>query len=206
MTSGAYAAYLGVFHLVTPVEITNSEIGIYSMGACMGLTVILIFFQSYTLKKTESNLIAADKLHYITDLGTNAVALISLYLSAEWLFLDAFFGLAIAGYIIYASYGLFTKAIKNLIDEEFNDEERKKILVIINGVKGVLGVHDIKTRYAGNKPFIQLHLELDGKQSLLSAHKISEEVSEKLIAGFPGAEVIVHQDPDGTENKVEYRD
>jgi ferrous-iron efflux pump FieF len=53
----------------------------------------------------------------------------------------------------------------------------------------------MKTRMAGPSTFIQLHLELDGGMPLREVHVIAEEVEAELVAAFPGAEVIIHQDP-----------
>ena len=43
--------------------------------------------------------------------------------------------------------------------------------------------------------FIQLHLELDDHLSLMAAHKISDEVEERILSVFPGSEIIIHIDP-----------
>ena len=59
----------------------------------------------------------------------------------------------------------------------------------------VLGVHDLKTRMSGPRTFIQLHLEMDGGMTLYRAHAVAEAVEAELQTEFPGAEVIIHQDP-----------
>jgi ferrous-iron efflux pump FieF len=67
----------------------------------------------------------------------------------------------------------------------------------------VLNLHDLRTRASGRDRFIQFHLELDGALSLSAAHRITQAVEADVCAGFPGAEVIIHQDPAGI---VEARD
>ena len=52
------------------------------------------------------------------------------------------------------------------------------------------------TRQSGLQPFIQFHLELDGEMTLHAAHRITEQVERDIQAAFPGAEVMVHADPD----------
>jgi ferrous-iron efflux pump FieF len=52
---------------------------------------------------------------------------------------------------------------------------------------------------AGLSTFIQLHLALDPKMSLAEAHTISDAVEQALLEAYPGAEVIIHQDPAGLE-------
>ncbi|HMH64408.1 MAG TPA: cation transporter dimerization domain-containing protein, partial [Rhizomicrobium sp.] len=63
----------------------------------------------------------------------------------------------------------------------------------------VKNVHDLKTRTAGLSTFIQLHLALDPKMPLSEAHAISDAVEAALLHAYPGAEVIIHQDPEGVE-------
>jgi len=182
----------------------NPEIGANAMYLCIFLTFILVCYQSYVVKRTNSKIIAADKLHYFMDFLTNIVVVVSLYLSSLFWYIDALAGIGIALYIMHASYTLFRDAIRNLSDEEFNDEERKKIIKIVKGFKEAKGLHELKTRSAGNKPFIQFHLELDGSLSLNKAHEISDRIAEKLMHEYPGAEIIIHQDPAGLE--VEFND
>lgn len=60
-------------------------------------------------------------------------------------------------------------------------------------------MHDLRTRTSGPLIFIQLHIELKGSMTLYQAHEAADEVEASLCALFPGAEVIIHQDPYGLE-------
>ena len=144
---------------------------------------------------TVPTTIAADKLHYFSDFLTNIAVVVSLYLSSSFWYIDALVGIGISLYIFYASCQLFRDAIRNLADEEFADNDREKILQIINAFSQAKGVHELKTRSAGDKPFIQFHLEIDGNLSLLEAHTISDKIAAELMKHFPKAEIIIHQDP-----------
>jgi ferrous-iron efflux pump FieF len=66
---------------------------------------------------------------------------------------------------------------------------------IVTGYPGVAGFHDLRTRTAGTRVFVQVHLELDGAQSLREAHAISAGVRRALLAAVPNSDVIIHQDP-----------
>jgi cation diffusion facilitator family transporter len=179
----------------------NSALGVDIMYLCIFLTLILVIYQSYVVKRTGSKIIAADKLHYFSDFLTNIAVVLSLYLSSQFWYIDALAGILVAMYIIRASYILFREAIHNLSDEEFDDIERKKIIEIKHNVPETKGFHELKTRSAGSKPFIQFHLELDGNLSLIEAHIISDKVAGKLIKLFPTADIIIHQDPEYTKEK-----
>lgn len=186
--------------------VENTELGADIMYICILLTLLLVCYQSFVVYKTKSIIIAADKLHYFSDFLTNIAVVATLHLSKSYWFIDPIAGILIALYIIRGSYILFRKAIRNLADEEFPQKDKLKILEIVRSHSGSRGVHELKTRYAGNKPFIQFHLEMDASLSLRKAHSIAEEITDNIIASFPLAEVIIHQDPEGEETDVNYRE
>jgi ferrous-iron efflux pump FieF len=66
---------------------------------------------------------------------------------------------------------------------------------IVAAYPGVRGYHDLRTRTAGDRVFVQVHLELDGSQSLSEAHAISAGVRRALLEAIRHADVIIHQDP-----------
>ncbi len=173
----------------------NMEFGASIMYICMFLTLIVVLYQSYVFKKTQSKIVAADKLHYFSDFLTNIAVIASLYLSAKFWYIDGIIGILISLYIMKASFSFFRDAIRNLADEEFEDEDRNKIIAVIKNYSDVKGMHELKTRSAASKPFIQFHLEIDGEFSLNKAHTISDEITAEILKLFPNAEIIIHQDP-----------
>jgi ferrous-iron efflux pump FieF len=56
-------------------------------------------------------------------------------------------------------------------------------------------LHDIRTRQSGQTIMIQLHLELDDNIPLVRAHGIAKAVEKEILRTWPGADVIIHQDP-----------
>ena len=86
---------------------------------------------------------------------------------------DNITAVGIAIYIILNAIKLFKRAFNNLMDHEFGDEERQVIIDIVKAHNQVKGFHDLKTRYAGIKPFIQIHLELDENMTIKHAHMIA---------------------------------
>ncbi len=192
--------------LFSGYELSNGELGIKVMYFCVCLTFALVCFQSYVVAKTKSKIISADKLHYFSDFITNIAVVISIYLSTSFWYIDAVAGIMISLYVIYGSYRLFREAIRNLADEEFPQQDKAKILNIIAAHSHVKGIHELKTRYAASKPFIQFHLELDGNIILYQAHEVADEIMKALLQDFPEAEITIHQDPVGLEKNVKYRE
>lgn len=205
--SGLFTMFVAVKRFVDPQHVESLDTAMGVMVFAMILTVFLVSYQTYVINKTQSRIVAADKLHYVVDFLSNFAVVFSIYLSSKWIMIDSICGVLIAIYIIHSSYELFTQASKNLIDQEFSNEERGKILAILAGFsKDVLGVHELKTRHAGRKPFIQFHVEMKKDISLMEAHEISDRIIAAIEEVFQGAEVIVHQDPFGYETDVNYRE
>ena len=63
---------------------------------------------------------------------------------------------------------------------------------------GVHGFHDLKTRMAGSRIFVQIHIELDGSQPLRDAHAIGAGLRRAILEAYPQADVIVHKDVTAT--------
>ncbi len=204
--SGLFICFYSIKSLIDKSVPSNIESGINVMYLCIILTFILVAYQTYVIKKTSSEIIKVDKLHYFTDLLTNIAVIFSINLTTRFWFIDSLFGIGISLYIIYASYALFRKALKNLIDEELAEKDRRKIISIISSFKEVKGIHEMKTRYAASKPFIQCHIEMDADMSLYNSHYHSDQICSALLLEFPEAEIIIHLDPYGYEEKVNYRE
>jgi cation diffusion facilitator family transporter len=195
--SGIFLLVNAAKRMMYPEPIENNMIGIWIMAFSMGVTLILVIIQRYVIKKTNSQVVKADQLHYSVDLLSNAVVILSLFLSSKLDsdIIDPLFSIMIALYILYGAWHLLEGAFKNLMDHEFDDKEREAIFNIVLQHHKVKGLHDLKTRYSGPRPFIQFHLELDGDMSLKEAHHIAEEIEAKLLQRFTDAEITIHQDP-----------
>ena len=204
--SGGLTLFVSIKQLHKGHVIQNYESGLISMVLCLVIGFALLVYQTYVIRKTDSQIIKADKIHYISDCASNIAVIISIAGSHYFQKLDSIFGILISGYIIFSAIEIMRGAVKNLIDEEFSKEDKEKVLQILKNNKDILGVHDLKTRHAGNKAFIQLHIDLNPSISLIDAHYISEKLSEDLLKAFPNGEVIIHQDPLGFDDVVEHRE
>ena len=183
-----------LFH---PHPLQESGTGSVVMIVAIILTLLLVIYQRYVIKRTRSLAISADSLHYLGDLYTNIGVLISLNISVlfGWTRLDSLVGAGIAAYILYTSWTIGRRALDVLMDRELPDEARLRITEIALSHKHVWGIHDLRTRSAGLQDFIQMHLDMDEKLSLLEAHDVANDVELSLQAAFPHAEIIIHQDP-----------
>ncbi len=172
------------------------EVGVSVMIFSIVLTMILMLFQNYVIKHTDSTAIKADALHYKTDLLVNASVIVALVLTFYgWQQFDALFALAIAVFILYSAWHIIRESIDLLMDHELPDADKQKISAAVIAHPETQGFHDLRTRRSGTTVFIQLHLELDATLSLYDAHAITDRVEQKLVELFPDVEVLIHEDP-----------
>ena len=208
LVQAAFIAGSGVFIIIEAIHrlgsdqpIENTDIGIAVMVVSIVLTVGLVSFQNVVIKRTQSTAITADALHYRMDIMINISVIIALFASSElgvrWV--DSAIAIAIAVYIAFSSWKVARRSLDLLMDREFPDEDRDRIRDIVMSHPEVRGLHDLRTRSSGIQPFIQFHLQLDPHLSLVRAHELSDEVEAMIVNAFKGAEVIIHQDPEGYE-------
>ncbi len=214
MGQSAFIAGSAVFVLVeagnrlfNPSPLQNSGLGLVVMVISIAATFVLVWFQRYVIRHTNSVAIKADSLHYLGDLLVNLAVIVSLILWREfgWAIVDPLFAGAIACYILFTAWQIASSAFDLLMDRELSDEARRKIRDIAMAHREVRDIHDLRTRSSGQATFIQFHLELDGNIPLSRAHAVSDEVEDAILVAFPGAEVIIHQDPAGLpENRPRF--
>ena len=199
--SALFLVFEAGHRLFTPVPIAHTGFGIGVMVFAILATFVLTRLQAYVVRETGSIAIQADSLHYLGDLLVNGSVILALLLVSQlgWVWADPIFGLGIAAYILYNAWLIARGAYDMLMDRELPDEDRQQIKDIVNAHPAVIGLHDLRTRASGRDTFIQIHLELDGEMTLLRSHEIADEVEARLHEAFPGAEVIIHQDPHGVE-------
>ena len=187
--------------LIEPQPIIRDGIGISVMVLSIFLTLGLVIFQRQVVKRTRSTAISADSMHYRGDILANLGVVIALVLAGNfgWIRADAIIALLVAAYILFGAWGIVKNALDQLMDRELPEVQRGRIRDIAMAHEEVDDVHDLRTRSSGIQTFIQFHLELDGELSLSKAHEIADNVEAQIQSAFPGAEVIIHQDPAGLE-------
>ncbi len=184
------------FRLLHPQPVASAGIGIAIMVFSICATLGLVAFQGHVIRKSGSTAIKADHLHYKTDLLVNGAVIIAIALSSiGHPGFDPIFALAISAYILHSAWDIAREALDHLMDKELPEADRERIKNIVLQHPQAKGMHDLRTRKSGTQVFIQLHLELEDNLSLLEAHAISDQVEARIKKAFPGAEVLIHEDP-----------
>lgn len=194
--SAIFLFLTGFQHLFSPKPLEHATVGIWVIIIALVSTLCLVTFQKWVINKTQSQAIRADMLHYKSDLLMNGTILVALLLSLYgFKRADALFALGIGIYILYSALRMGYDAVQSLLDRALPDTERQEIIAVIQSYPGIVGGHDLRTRQSGPTRFIQFHLEINENLPLVQAHALAEGIENKLRSRFPGADIIIHQDP-----------
>jgi len=201
--SGIYVCFEAIKRLLNPSQINQPSTAIWIILVSIVLTLALVMYQKYVVKKSKSIAIESDQYHYLTDTYINLSVLFSIAITGwtQFVFIDALVGLLISGVILYTSVTLLKKSFKILLDQEIQSDDRDRIREIALDHPKVLGFHDLRTRDTGRKYIIQFHLELDPNMSLLESHEITDEVTDNVLKLYPDSELIIHTDPLGIDEE-----
>ncbi|WP_432449396.1 cation diffusion facilitator family transporter [Aliiroseovarius marinus] len=203
MVSAGIIAWAATARLLSgePAPIMAHESGIAVMGASIVLTLGLVLWQRHVAAQTGNAVVKADSLHYLGDLIPNIGAILSLW-AAQWFGMEQIDSVVAIGAAIMLAVGalrIFKTAWDGLMDRAADPRVIDGVSEIARNHPGVYGFHDLKTRRSGSVTFINMHIELDGRQSLEDAHAIGASLRRAILHAFPGSDVMIHKDPVGVE-------
>lgn len=198
LISATVIAAAAVSRLTDPQATTlqAEAAGILVMVASIVLTLGLVLWQGRVARRTGSKVVAADRLHYLGDLMPNIGAILSLWASSRFGLgvIDSVVALGAAAVMVLGAVKIGKNAWDALMDRRADPAIIRGVEDIARDWPGVRGFHDIKTRMAGSRVFIQIHIELDGDQTLRAAHGIGAGLRRAILQAYPQADVIVHKD------------
>ena len=197
--SAAAIAFRSVEHLLYGAETSAAGEGIAVSVIAIAATFALLAWQRYVIARTGSLAIRTDNLHYQSDLFLNLAVIAALVLDQYigWSQADPLFGLAIAGWLLWGAWNAASEAIDHLMDREWPEDRRQQFVAAAAKHPELSNLHDLRTRTAGNRDFVQFHVDLPGSMTVDEAHEVIEKVEEDLCRQFPGMELLIHIDPEG---------
>jgi len=206
MVSSVVIVWVAVARLLsgTPHPLNAEGRGIAVMVFSIFVTIALVMWQRRVARQTGSRVVQADSLHYMGDLIPSFGAIVSLWASS-WFGIgqvDSVVALGAAAFLIAGSLRIGKGAWDALMDRRADPEMIEGIGAIAADWPGVHGFHDLKTRTAGSIVFVNLHIELDGEQSLTEAHAIGAGLRRAILKAYPQADVIIHKDPVGEPDEI----
>jgi cation diffusion facilitator family transporter len=149
-------------------------------------------------KAHRSITLEADARHLLTDVWTTVgvFAGVVMVQSTGWLRLDPLIAIAVAIQILWTGWHLMRRSFDGLMDRAIPDEDRAVVTGILDEVRRQGGdYHALRTRVAGAKSYVNVHILVPGSMSVQDGHDLVEKLESDIAAKLPHVEVLTHLEP-----------
>jgi cation diffusion facilitator family transporter len=181
-----------------PVERLGFGIAVMAVSGVANLAVSTYLYRQARL--TESPALAGDAAHLRTDALTSFGVLVGLALvditGADWL--DPTVALVVAAAIVFSGVRILTRSGRVLVDEALPPAELEAIRTAVRsfGSQGVVGYHQLRTRAAGSRRYVDLHVQFRAGTTLEEAHATAHALQAAIEARLRNADVLIHLEPE----------
>ncbi|SSH29331.1 cation diffusion facilitator family transporter [Klebsiella pneumoniae] len=184
-------------HLAQPQTIPP----VHSVALWMALTALVVKeglfrYMLAAARRLNSSLLIANAWHARSDAASSLVVALGIIGNlAGFAWFDPLAALAVGLVITRMGYRFAATALHDLMDRAVDEETQRAIAGTLRATPGVAGLHDLKTRKAGDLVLVDVHLEVAGELSVAEGHQIARQARERVMAQHPVLNVMVHLDP-----------
>lgn len=171
-------------------------------AALLSILAKEVLYQYTRIKgqKLDSPALEANAWHHRSDALSSVGAAIgiggAILLGNRWTVLDPLASIVVGLMLVKVAWDLLGPSFRELTDSSLPKETEAEMLEIIRGIDGVQDPHNLRTRRVGNRIVAEVHIRLDGSQSLSEAHEKATEVERRIKARFgQQSHIVVHMEP-----------
>lgn len=190
--------YAAVDRLLNPQAIESVGIGlaVSVLASLINLAAARVLMK--VGRQHNSITLEADAHHLFTDVWTSAGVIfgVALVWLTGWLWLDPVIALLVAANILWTGWQLLHRSASGLMDESILPEQVSAVEAVLEGYRRRgLDFHALRTRQAGMRAFITLHVLVPGAWTVQQGHDWLERIEEDIRAAVPQAHVTTHLEP-----------
>ena len=208
LVAAAGIAVTAVNRMLNPREIEQAGIGvaISIIASLVNFIVARILLKAG--KKYASITLEADAHHLMTDVWTSGGIILGLGLVAltGWQILDPIIALAVSVNIVYTAFKLIRRSVAGLMDASLLPEEMRAVENVLTKyrLEYKIDFHALRTRQAGARHFITVHVLVPGKWTVHDAHHVVEDIEADIRAVVQNSVVFTHLEP--IEDELSHQD
>lgn len=191
--------------LVTSVERFLNPQPLENLGIGLAVSVVASVINGLVAwvliragRKHRSITLTADGRHLLTDVWTSVGVVVGVGLVAVtgWERLDAVVAFAVGVNILLTGWHLIATSTAGLMDVSLPEEDNVRIQEILDRwTSEEVQFHAVRTREAGHRRFMEMHLLVPGAWSVKQGHDLSEDVIDSLLEAYPDLRVSCHLEP-----------
>lgn len=179
-----------------PLESVGVGLGVSVVASIVNLVVARTLLK--VGREHHSITLEADAHHLMTDVWTSAGVLVgvSLVWLSGWLWLDPLIAIGVALNIVWTGWRLMHRSAEGLMDVSLPAEKVAEIEAVLNRYREQgLDFHALRTRQAGNRAFVSLHVLVPGEWTVQQGHDWAEHIERDIRRTVPRANVMTHLEP-----------
>lgn len=149
-------------------------------------------------RRTGSNTLKADALHYTSDLYSNSAALVAIILAfyTGMTYIDHIFAVIVAAIIIFSALRIMREGISGLMDSSIPVYVEKEIERIIDAMPyPYAGFHKLRSRTSGTRKYMDFHLLTCRGATIDEAHALAHKVEREIESTVAAIDVVIHIEP-----------
>lgn len=185
--------------LLEPEPLESPGLGLTLSVAASAINLAVGVLLIRVGRRYHSIALEADGHHLITDVWTSAGVIIGvgLVFLTGWLRLDPLVALGVAAHIVWTGLRLMRRSWRGLLDAAIPTEDTGEVTKLFAEYSKRYGVsfHALRTRQAGKRRFISFHFLVPDAWSVAQAHRLSEEIEERIRSLVPNASIFTHIEP-----------
>ncbi len=189
-----------------PVMLENLGPGLIVGLLAAAMNLITARVMLTVAREHDSITIEADAKHLMTDVWTSGGVLGGLLIILfvpEWNILDPLIAVAVGIHIIFTGIELLRRTVNGLMDTALSPQEIRRTANLIQAqLPAGASFHDLRTRKAGSRRFIEFHLLVPGATSVNQSHALCDRIEYSIANHLSKASVTIHVEPAETEAPI----
>lgn len=190
-----YAAWPRLLH-PRPLDQAGVGLAVSVLAAALNFAVARALLRASRAHRSPA--LEADARHLLSDVWTTAgvVAAVAVVALSGWLVLDALIAIAVALYLLLTGARLLRDAARGLMDHAWPATERAALEAVLDGYRAQgIAFHAIRTRSAGSRRFVTLHVLVPGAWTVQRGHDLVEALELEVAARLGPVAILTHLEP-----------
>jgi cation diffusion facilitator family transporter len=190
--------HAAIGHLLQPEPLEQVGIGLALSLLATALNGLVAWLLLKASRRFHSISLRADAHHLLSDVWTSlgVVVGIGLVKVTGWTILDPLIAIAVAINIIRTGWKLFQETASGLLDRSLPEEEQQRLEQLLAGRQSEeIRFHALRTRVAGSRRFVSLHVLVPGRWSVRQGHDLCEQLEQEIAAMLTHTDVVTHLEP-----------
>jgi cation diffusion facilitator family transporter len=199
--------YVSALRLLEPRAIAQPDIGLLIAGSAALLNVVVARLLAGAAVRYESITLESNARHLMTDVWTSVGVIggVALAAATGWYILDPLLAIAVALHILRSGLSLLRRSALGLLDTALPADDLARIEAVLERYRSRgIEFHALRTRRAGARRFVSMHVLVPGDWSVQLGHEVLEQIEQEIRAGLRAATVFTHLEP--IEDPVSWED